>query len=141
MINDEAPVNNEDYKSNPLVKAVMESRARVDARRAEDPGSSMTPEQAGGGTYGQHFAEQAGHIQDFGLEAGRYFTNVAPGSLLTMGGAVDEATGGFASDFYEGVMKWGIKRALDDGSDRFATSSEFIDGALDTLVGSHMKGN
>jgi len=142
MINDPTPIPNDDYKNDPLYKAAKESQARVAQRREAEPGTSLSPAEAGGGTYGQNVMDTTvAPVSDFGLEAGRYFTNVAPGSLLSIGGAIDEATGGFVSDFYKGVAKFAIERSLPDGTKKFLKSSQMADQMLGHLFDQHMNGN
>jgi hypothetical protein len=142
MINDPTPIPNDDYKNDPLYKAAKESQARVAQRRKAEPGTSLSPAEAGGGSYYQNLMDTTvGPASDFALEAGRYFTNVAPGSLLSMGGAIDEGTGGFVSDFYKGVAKFAIKRSLPDGTEKFLKSSQMADQMLDHMFDQHMKGN
>ena len=141
MINDETPVNNEDYKNNPLYRAAMESRARVDARRAEDPGSSMTPQQAGGGTYGQHLMNTTvGPVGDVFKEAGRYFTDVAPGAIYSLTGAADEATGGYLSAAFNGVVGLMAKYDTAPAGRKFPKASEFVDAAIAAQIQSRLEG-
>jgi hypothetical protein len=141
MINPNTPVNDDSYKDDPAYKAVMRSRAKIAERRKAEPGTSLSPAEAGGGTYGQHLMDTTvGPVGDVAKEAGRYFTDVAPGAIYSLTGAADEATGGYLSAAFNGVVGLMAKYDAAPVGRKFPKASEFADAAIDAQIQSRLEG-
>lgn len=141
MINDPTPIPNDDYKNDPLYKAAKESQARVAQRRKAEPGTSLSPAEAGGGSYYQNVMDTTvGPVTDFGLEAIRYVTDVAPAGIYSLTGGADEATGGYLSAAFNGVVGLMAKYDAAPVGRKFPKASEFADAAIDAQIQSMLEG-